>query len=293
MAVTQAVLDAAHSLIDITPLQPRIGALISSIDLGEPLEPDVRDAVRTALLTYRVIFFRDQHLTREQHIAFGRQFGDLESHPIYSLPDYPNILPLVATATKDKHRTGADGNWHADSTFLPAPPAASILRALVVPPLGGDTVFVNTIEAYERLPDDVKKRIDGLTALHDSRIYAGALSGKEREEFLANNPPAEHPVVRIHPETGEPAIYVNMIYTQRIAGVSDAESNELMQFLFNQLKRPEFQVRWSWQPGSIAFWDNRSTQHYAVGNYREERHVERITIVGDVPFGPGGPQANP
>jgi taurine dioxygenase len=285
MAVTETALKV-HHLFDARPLQPSLGAQISGIDLTEPLAPEVRDALWAALLTHRVLFFRDQDLTREQQIAFGQQFGDLESHPIYSLPDYPNILALIATETKDRHRTGADGNWHADSTFLPAPPAASILRGIIVPPLGGDTVFVNVIEAYERLPEEVKERIDGLTALHDSRIYAGALSGEERDAFLAKNPPAEHPVVRVHPETGEKAIYVNTIYTKRIVGVSEAESDQLLQLLFNQLKRPEFQMRWSWTPNSMAFWDNRSSQHYAVGDYREQRHMERITIVGDVPMGP-------
>jgi len=288
MTVTEAVLDAAHSLFDITPLQPSLGAQVSGIDLAEPLTADARNALRAALLTYRVLFFRDQDLTRDQHIAFGRQFGELEVHPVYSLPDYPEILPLIASETRDRHRVAADGNWHADTTFRPAPSAASVLRARIVPPLGGDTVFVNVVEAYERLPDAVKERIDPLTALHDTLVFTEAMPEDRRDAFIAANPPVEHPVVRIHPETGEKAIYVNAIFTRRVLGVSEEESEDLLRVLFNQVKRPEFQVRWSWQPDSIAFWDNRSTQHYAVGDYREQRHMERVTIAGDIPVGPSG-----
>jgi taurine dioxygenase len=288
MSLSEAVLEATHTLFDITPLQPSLGAEISGLDLAEPLDPKSRDALRTALLTYRVLFFRDQHINREQHIVFGEQFGDLEIHPVYSLPDYPKILPLIASEMSDRYRVSADGNWHADTTFRPAPSAASILRAVIVPPLGGDTVFVNAVEAYEQLPEELKQRIDGLNALHDTRVFVDAMPSEQREAFLATNPPVEHPVVRIHPETGEKAIYVNSIFTRRILGVSDEENEELLQVLFNQVKRPEFQVRWTWRPDSIAFWDNRSTQHYAVGDYREQRHMERVTIIGDVPIGPSG-----
>lgn len=288
MTVTEAVLDAAHAQFDITPLQPSLGAEISGIDLANPLAPDAQEALWAALLAYRVLFFREQDITREQHIALGEQFGELEVHPVYSLPDYPKILPLIASETHSRHRTTADGNWHADTTFRPAPSTASILRAVAVPQLGGDTVFVNVVEAYERLPDEVKERIDPLKARHDTQILAEGLPDEQKAAVVAANPPVEHPVVRVHPETGEKAIYVNAIFTRRILGVSEEESEELLGVLLNQVKRPEFHVRWSWQPGWMAFWDNRSTQHYAVGDYREQRHMERVTITGDVPVGPSG-----
>jgi len=286
MTIAEAVLDAAHSLFEITPLQPSLGAQVSGIDLTRPLGPDERDALRAALLAYRVLFFRDQDITREQHIAFGEQFGELEIHPLYAQQECPKIMPLIASETRKRRRGSYNGNWHADTTFRVTPSSASILRAVIVPPLGGDTLFANTVDAYEQLPDDVKQRIDGLTALHDTKIFIDAMPEDQHEAFLAANPPSVHPVVRVHPETGEKAIYVNNIFTRRILGISDAESEDLLRLLSDQIKRPEFQVRWSWQPHSIAFWDNRSTQHYAVSDYLEERHMERVTIKGDVPVGP-------
>jgi len=288
MTVTQAVLDAANALFDITPLQPSLGAEVSGIDLREPLDPDSRDALRATLLTYKVLFFRDQDITREQHIAFGEQFGELEIHPLYAQSDCPKIMPLVASETRKRRRGATNGNWHADTTFRTTPSSASILRALIVPPLGGDTLFANTVGAYDQLPEEVKQRIDGLKALHDTRIFTDPMSQEKRKAFLAANPPVEHPVVRVHPETGEKAIYVNNIFTRHILGVSDAESQELLRLLSDQIKRPEFQVRWKWEANSIAFWDNCSTQHYAVSDYLEERHMERVTIAGDVPVGPSG-----
>lgn len=285
-----AHLESARALFDIHPMQPSLGALVTGLDMARPLTAEMRDALRAALLTYRVLFFRDQDITREQQIAFARNFGDLEVHPVYSLPDYPEILPLVSTEMQSRHRNALDANWHADTTFRSRPSAASVLRACVSPSLGGDTVFANTVEAYERLPEEVRQRIDGLSAIHDSSVFLASMPEDKRAAFLAENPPVAHPVVRVHPETGEKSIYVNSIFTRRILGVSEDESNRLLTLLFDQVKKPEVQVRWSWQPNSIAFWDNRSTQHYAVNDYDELRHMERVTIAGDLPVGPVGKQ---
>ena len=261
--------NAATALFDITPLQPSIGALVSGIDLARPLDRPTYDALRATLLKYRVIFFRDQNLTREQHIALGAAFGDLEEHPVFSLPDYPQILPLISEELKERlpggYRQTSDGNWHADTTFRTDPSAASILIQRVSPSLGGDTVFANAVAAYETLDDETRARIDGLTAIHDTQTFLRFLDTEEKREALQKSfPPVEHPVVRIHPETGEKVLYVNSVFTRRIVGLPEAESDALLAKLFNQVKRPEFHVRWSWKPGSIAFWDNRSTQHYAV-----------------------------
>ena len=273
-------------LFEVTPLQPSLGAELSGLSMADPLTPETRDALKAALLRYRVIFFRDQDISREQHIAFTANFGDLEVHPVFALPDYPQILPLISTEMDPRYRAGGDANWHADTTFRPTPSAASVLRAVISPSLGGDTVFANTVEAYEHLPEAVKDQIDGLTALHDSSIFLTMMPKEQHEAFLAENPGTEHPVVRVHPDTGEKSIYVNPIFTRRILGVSKQESDDLLRLLFDQVKRPELQVRWSWRPNSVAFWDNRATQHYAVNDYNEVRHMERVTIAGDRPAGP-------
>jgi taurine dioxygenase len=288
MTAHAAHLEAAHSLFDITPLQPSLGALVSGLDMAKPPTGDVRDALHAALLTYRVLFFRDQDITREQHIAFGAAFGELEVHPVFSLPDYPQILPLVSSEMLPKYRDTVDSNWHADTTFRATPSAASILRAVISPSIGGDTVFANTVEAYERLPEPIRQRIDGLSAVHDSSSFLRVIPEERHEAFMAENPAVVHPVVRVHPETGEKSIYVNSIFTTRILDVDEAENAELLGILFDIVKRPELQVRWSWRPNSIAFWDNRATQHYAVNDYAELRSMERVTIVGDAPVGPAG-----
>ncbi|MBN8844086.1 MAG: TauD/TfdA family dioxygenase [Sphingomonadales bacterium] len=282
---------AEATLFDITPLQPSLGALITGIDLAKPLDRPTYDALRATLLKYRVIFFRDQNLTREQHIALGAAFGDLEEHPVFSLPGYPQILPLISEELKERlpggYRQTSDGNWHADTTFRTDPSAASILIQRVSPSLGGDTVFANAVAAYETLDDDTKARIENLTAIHDTQVFLQFLDSDEKREALQKSfPPVEHPVVRIHPETGEKLLYVNSVFTRRIVGLPEEESKALLARLFDQVKRPEFHVRWSWKPGSIAFWDNRATQHYAVPDYSEARHMERVTIVGDRPVGP-------
>lgn len=275
------------ALFEITPLQPSLGAEIKGIDLRRPLDGATRAALTAALLRYRVLFFRDQDLTREQHIAFGAAFGELEVHPVFSHPDYPQILPLISEAFRGKYRQSTDSNWHADTTFRETPSAASILRAHVSPPLGGDTVFANAVAAYETLPDEVKARIDGLSAIHDPSIFLQFLDSEEKRQAIRDQyPEVEHPVVRLHPETGEKVLYVNSVFTRRIVGLAPEESKALLTLLFDQVKRPEFQVRWSWRPNSIAFWDNRATQHYAVPDYAEPRHMERVTIAGDRPVGP-------
>jgi taurine dioxygenase len=281
-----ADLAAARELFDITPLQPSLGAEVSGIDLSQPLDAAARDALRAALLSYRVLFFRDQDLSHEQHIDFTANFGALEVHPVFAHPDHPQILPLKASSYAGKYRPSADAEWHSDTTFRAEPSAASVLRARVTPPLGGDTVFVNTVAAHDRLPDDVKQQIDRLTAIHDASVFLQFLPADKRETFAADYPAVEHPVVRVHPETGEKALYVNAVFTRRILGVAPEESAALLRLLFDQVKRPEFQVRWSWRPNSIAFWDNRSTQHYAVNDYVDERYMERVTVIGDRPVGP-------
>ena len=188
--------------------------------------------------------------------------------------------------TEGRHAPAADF-WHSDTTFREQPSASSILMGYTIPPLGGDTLWCNTVAVYDGLEDDLKARIDTLQAVHSGLVSFGRHLDTEEKKagFLAKHPPQIHPVVRLHPETGERILNVNSGFTTHILGVSDDESNALLQRLFDEVKRPEYQVRFSWQPGSIAFWDNRSTQHYGVADYIGPRHLERVTVVGDRPKG--------
>lgn len=268
----------------VRQVQPNIGAEIAGIDLAEPLaDEDVR-ALRAAWARYGVLFFRNQPISREAHIRFGRLFGEFIP-PVAALyqSDYPE---LHSVSTDGKANAGAADIWHADLTCFARPSSGSILKAYTIPSLGGDTMFSNAAAAYAGLPDELKKRIVNLRAVHDVRkTLAGKADPEQIEAMAAKMPPVEHPVVRVHPETGEPVLYVNQGFTTHIAGVSKAESDELLRLCFDQIKKPEYQVRFAWQVGSIAFWDNRKVQHYAVTDYNEPRHLESVVLLDDVPYG--------
>lgn len=268
--------------IGIKPLTPVIGAEIEGIDLRETLDDTTIGEVRRALLAHRVIFFRDQDIGVEQHIAFARAFGDLEIHPA-TPKDQPN--PEVLHIAHDDKNKGGENNWHSDVTWRAEPSLGSILRAREVPEVGGDTLFSCMVAAYEGLSPAMKDWVCGLTAVHDiARVFAKRL-GKTTEELHAKYPPMEHPVVRTHPETGERALYVNTGFTSHIKGLDRKESDWLLQHLYAQAAIPEYQCRFRWRANSIAFWDNRASQHYAASDYFPAyRAMERVTIAGDRPF---------
>lgn len=276
-----AAASRTHDLT-IRPLTPAIGAEILDIDLSAGDIGDRIPEIRTALLEHGVIFFRDQNLTAQQHIAFARHFGELEIHPATpkDQPD-PEIL-RIAHGPKSK---GRENNWHSDVTWREEPSLGSILRAIEVPEVGGDTLFANMHLAYERLSPEMKRFCCGLTAVHDiARVFAKRL-GKSPEELHEQYPPMRHPVIRTHPETGKPAIYVNVGFTSHIEGLSDKESRWLLDHLFATAADAEIQCRFHWRAGSIAFWDNRVCQHLAASDYFPARRVmERVTIAGDRPY---------
>jgi len=295
-AVTTIDLDNARDLyaaagLTVTPAGPVLGAEISGVDLERPLSPEQVAAIRAALLQYKVIFFRGQDISHEAHVAFGRYFGDLEGHPVLpTVPGFPLILDIQGIDgiqfTEETIAAGrASDKWHTDVTFRENPSMGGILRSRVMPELGGDTLFADTVAIYRDLPDRVKARIDGLQAEHDIlQSFGGRVSDEKRDELRRTTPAVAHPVVRTHPETGEKALYVNKTFTTRILGIDEAESRELLRYLTNRVKAPEYQVRFHWSPGAIVFWDNRPTQHYAVLDYwPHHRVVERVTIVGDRP----------
>ena len=268
--------------LDVRPMTPAIGAEILNIDLGSANICDSIPSIRAALLKYGVIFFRDQELTQEQHIAFARHFGELEVHPA-TPKDQPN--PEVLRIAHGPKSRGQENNWHSDVTWREKPSLGSILLAREVPDVGGDTLFANMHLAYERLSEQMKRFCEGLTAVHDiSRVFAKRLN-KTPEELHEKYPPMRHPVIRTHPETGEPAVYVNNGFTSHIEGLSKEESVWLLDHLYKTAWDVEIQCRFRWQPGSIAFWDNRVCQHLAVSDYFPARRVmERVTIAGDKPF---------
>lgn len=263
-------------------LSPMIGAEIEGVDLREELSDDVIAQIRDALLRNKVIFFRNQPITPEQHIAFARRFGELEIHPA-TPKDQPN--PEFLRIAHGPNSKGRENNWHSDVTWRERPSLGSILRAVEIPETGGDTLFANMEAAYEGLSPAMQAWVCTLSAEHDiARVFARRL-GKSVEELHEQYPPQIHPVVRTHPETGRRSLYVNTGFTSRIIGLSPKESDWLLAHLYSQATLPEYQCRFVWEPDSIAFWDNRSSQHYAASDYFPAvRIMERVTVAGDRPF---------
>lgn len=267
---------------EIAQLTPTIGAEISGISLAEQLDETVIAVVREALLTHKVIFFRDQHLSPEQLLGFARRFGELEIHPA-TPRDQP--FPEVLRIAHGPDSRGKENMWHSDVTWRPEPSLGSVLSAVQIPPVGGDTLFANMNLAYEKLPAELRERVTGLTAVHDiARVFAKRL-GKSPEELHDKYPPQEHPVIRTHPETGLRAIYVNNAFTSHIAGMDRDESDALLARLYATASDPEIQCRFRWTKGAVAFWDNRASQHFAASDYfPQHRIMERATIAGDRPY---------
>ncbi|MGV8996334.1 MAG: TauD/TfdA dioxygenase family protein [Parvibaculaceae bacterium] len=271
----------------LKPLTPTIGAEVLDIDIGKPMDAATLAALRQTLLDWKVIFFRDQNITTEQHLAFARNFGELEVHPFApQKPGFPEILPI----THDENNKGKENKWHSDVTWRENPSLGSILRALEVPDIGGDTLFSDMYAAYDNLPDDVKAEIDGKVAVHDFAHFRIAMRkrGASEEEIEALNkkyPMVEHPVIRTHPETGRKGIYVNVAFTQHIVGMEKEKSDAMLSYLYAQAATPEYQCRFRWAANSLAFWDNRACQHYAASDYFPAiRRMERATVIGDRPY---------
>lgn len=271
----------------VRPVAGAIGAEIDGVDLAENLPGEAIRAIRQALLDHCVIFFRDQNLSSERYLAFAKRFGEPIEYPfVRGLDGFPVITPVVKLADE---RINFGGVWHADTTYLEEPPMATMLLAREVPACGGDTLFANTYLAYETLSPGMRRMLDGLVGISDS---AKADGSRTREDRARDTPKAaapsrlvaEHPAVRVHPETGRKALYLNSAHTVRFRGMTEEESAPILRYLFAHLARPEFTCRFSWAPGSLAFWDNRSAQHNAVNDYHGHRRVmHRITFKGDRP----------
>jgi len=279
--------DEPYTRFEVAPLAPTIGAVISGVSLAEPVDAELFSELNRALLEWKVLFFRGQDITGDQQTAFARNWGALEAHPFIRITvDQPDETPQVVRFEKGPKIGGYENVWHSDVTWRECPSLGSVLRAIEVPPVGGDTLFADMGAAYDGLPRDVKERIDSLAAVHDwIDTFGLAMDEATRTNLRPDFPAVEHPVVRTHPETGRKTIYVNRAFTQRIAGLEPGESEALLELLYIQASFPEYQCRFRWQPGDVAFWDNRATQHYATSDYFPNRRVmERITIIGDRPY---------
>ncbi len=272
-----------------------LGAEISNCDLAKvPGDAGLIAEIRALLLQHKVLFFRDQNITPAQHVAFARCYGELEQHPVFDHhPDHPELVLLY----RNDGKQATENVFHSDTSFRAVPSLGAVLRCLECPPTGGDTIFVNMVMAYERLDPFYKDRLDGLYAVHDVALGFGATSTRERRAQLrAQLPPQEHLAVRTHPETGEKILYVNQGFTTHFANYRSKVATQVgcernlgamafMQYLLQLAAIPEYQVRLRWRPNTIAFWDNRSTQHYAVQDYYPAvRRMQRATIIGDAPF---------
>ena len=271
------------SELEVQQLTTTIGAEISGVDLSAPLSEGVRDQILAALVTHHVIFFRDQDITPEAQVAFAKQFGPISVPPF--APKYGTNPEFIVLDQTHPQGEGADA-WHSDNSFMEEPPMGSILRAGQIPEVGGDTCFASTVAAYEALSSPVQKLIDGLTAVHDitKPLLKGIAAGHTTAnlaEVQAQWPPVEHPVVRTHPVTGAKSLYVNRNSTTHIVGLSERENEALLPMLMDHIRSPEFQCRFSWDTNSVAFWDNRSAQHFAVPDYRTRRIMNRVTIAGE------------
>ena len=254
---------------------------------------DEHNTRKAALLKHRVIFLRDQDISKAEHVAFARRFGDLEDHPAApSDPEYPGLVQIYRSDKRENY----ENNYHSDGLWRQTPAMGCVLRCIECPPIGGDTIWVNMVEAYQNLPDDIKKRIDPLRAKSSIEHSFGAVLVPEaRARLAAQNPPAEHPVVRTHPETGEKVLNV-CSFTTHFANYHTPENvrfgldktpgaSQLLNYLVSQASIPEYQVRFKWRPNSVAIWDNRCTQHYAVMDYwPAPRKMERAAIIGDRPY---------
>ena len=288
--------DTMASTIQVQPLTCALGAELHGVQLADAAQDEsLFQDIRRLLLTHKVLFLREQQLSRAQHVAFARRFGELEDHPVAgSDPEHPGLVRIYKSpeAPPDRYENA----WHTDATWRAQPPMGCVLRCVECPPVGGDTMWANMALAYERLPEHIKLQIAPLRARHSiEATFGAAMPIEKRLALKAQFPDAEHPVVRTHPETGEKTLFVNGFTTHftnfhtpanvRVGQDFSPGGADLLRYLVMQAYIPEYQVRWRWQANSVAIWDNRATQHYAVMDYPPcHRKMDRAAIMGDTPF---------
>ena len=273
--------------ISVRPLSYALGAEIAGVDLAKPLSNSEFDQIHRTFLERGILLFRDQKITREQHIAFSRRFGELDRHdslPRDRHPDYPELLLVTNIPEKDGTQSASKytgQQWHSDMSFTLEPSLGSLLRGIIIPPVGGDTMFTNMYMAYDALSDGMKKLIEPLHAIHTGRRKVLDANTEREKEQKKLNPPIAQPVVRVHPETGRKALYIGE-KVSCLAGMTEEESRPLIDYLVKHATRPQFVYRHQWKQDDIVLWDNRCTMHIALGDYAdgETRHLERTTVKG-------------
>mgnify|MGYP001456052088 FL=1 len=268
-------------------LTPTIGAEISNIDLSQDLSEEKLDQIYQDLIDYKVIFFRNQEISPKNHIALAKSFGEIEPpHPVYPhVKDFPEIVLLE----NDANNPPDTDEWHTDVTFKSDPAFASILYSKIIPPSGGDTLWCSLSAIYEALPDDTKKYLETLRAVHDMGSFRNNFIDDDNEKSAQNVNEgfqkfgnAIHPMVKVHPISKNKLLYINPGFTSQIVGMNMTDSNNLLTYLFNFMNKPEFQIRFKWSANTIAIWDNRCTMHYAIGDYMpHHRQMNRITVLND------------
>lgn len=284
--------------VTVTPQSAHIGALIGGVDLHQPLTAAEVNTIRSALLQWKVVFFREQHLSHEQHVAFSSQFGELTiGHPVFGHVDgHPELYSIAKHRRANSYSSEPERRpwtgWHTDVTAAVNPPAGSILRGVTIPPYGGDTQWTNLVAAYEALSEPLKAFLNTLRGEHRFSPPAGANPTAEYLELIQQNTlVSEHPLITLHPETGEKILFISPGFLKSISGLHTRESRVLLELLWEHAVRSEFTVRFKWEPGSIAFWDNRSTAHVApqdIFDLEFDRQLYRSTLVGTVPVGADG-----
>ena len=264
-----------------------LGAEVFDIDLSKAFSDNLKNKIREGLSEHQVLYFRDQDITPQQQLRFANIFGEAVIHPAYpQVEDVPEVNILI----NDKDRPSKIELWHTDMTFMKCPPLGSVLRAKEIPDYGGDTLFASMSAAYEGLSDKMQAFLSGLTAIHDfSYGFKESLAepgGRERlKQAIIDNPPIEHPVVRTHPISNKKGLFVNCLFTKNIVGLKQKESDSILNMLYSHIVQPEYTFRLKWQKNTIAFWDNRITQHKPINDYFPKyREMHRITIKGDRPF---------
>ena len=290
--------NAQTESVQVKPIAGKIGAEIHGVDLKKPVSDAAVQEIRQALLKWKVVFFRNQNVSHAEQVSFTARFGEVTyAHPLEDEPNqaHPEILAIDRRRyeRKDGRRYTYESRWHTDVTAVVNPPAASILRAVTVPEIGGDTTWTNLVAAYEGLSEPLRKLADELKAEHrfNARQRFKENDNPYVRRVAANPQVSIHPVVRVHPETGERALFVSPGFTSHLIGLSQRESDKLLELFFEQIARPAYTVRFRWNPGDIAFWDNRATAHLGpqdLDDYDVERVLYRTTIVGDVPVGVDG-----
>lgn len=285
----------------IVPMTLHIGAEIRGLNLSKPITPEIAEAVNAALIKWKVIFFKGQNLSHAGQVSFARSMGEPTiGHAVFGHdPDYPEIYSVAKFRTAQTHRTAKMQRpwtgWHTDLTAAINPPKASILRGVTIPPYGGDTFWTNLAAAYEGLSETFRNFVDTLKGIHRFEPPAGAKMNSNYDESIRRRVmESEHPIVRIHPESGERILFVSPSFLKSISGLTPRESGQILELLWEHITRPEYTVRFKWEPGDIAMWDNRSTAHLAPTDIFEsnyDRQLYRVTLVGDVPVGTDGKQS--